>query len=153
MTEHDLDQKLIELRVAEIEARSKLIPCLEEIYRRKLWQKLGFDSMTDLCMNDLGYSQLETKEVLIAIGAILPQEKMIVDDPAVQPKIEILKGWRKKKAIILAVAPFRILPNRTLMAVAKLNPRSLGELREVPGIGDKKIEDFGEEILNCLNAQ
>jgi superfamily II DNA helicase RecQ len=45
------------------------------------------------------------------------------------------------------VAPFIVLHDRTLMAIAAARPSSLVALRAVDGIGPAKLEQYGEEIL------
>lgn len=43
-----------------------------------------------------------------------------------------------------------IFPNATLEALAVRQPRTLAELRGVPGLGEKRIEAYGERIVDAV---
>ena len=43
-----------------------------------------------------------------------------------------------------------ILPKETLRAIAILRPQTIQELKRVKGIGPKKVEMLGEEILKVI---
>jgi len=45
-----------------------------------------------------------------------------------------------------------IFHDTTLREIARLQPRSIGELRGVTGIGERKAELFGDEVLAALAA-
>ena len=58
--------------------------------------------------------------------------------------IAALREWRVAEARRRAIAPFIILHDRTLMAIAAARPRSTAELLEVPGIGPSKAAEYGD---------
>jgi superfamily II DNA helicase RecQ len=118
--------------------------------KRQLWKTLGFKSMKDFCTKELGYEVFETREILIGAGVIITSAQLSDSDPAIQKRIETLKAWRKQKASALKLSAFLILSNRTLMAIAKENPESTEALGQISGVGPKKIENYGGEILDCL---
>jgi ATP-dependent DNA helicase RecQ len=68
-------------------------------------------------------------------------------DPAL---FERLRRWRYQKAQILAIPAFMVLHNRVLEAIARLSPRTLSELEGVHGVGARKVEQFGEEIIDVV---
>jgi ATP-dependent DNA helicase RecQ len=70
-------------------------------------------------------------------------------DPAL---LERLRRWRYQKAQILGIPAFWVLHNSVLEAIARRSPRALGELAEVHGIGARKIEQFGQEILEVVQG-
>jgi superfamily II DNA helicase RecQ len=150
MTLNSPDQKILELRLAEMDLREKLVAELRAVHRRKLWKERGFRSLADFCEMELGFGRSEIRELLIAVGVILTQDRMTVEDPYVQHRINVLKTWRRQKSSKLAVAPYRVISNRTLMALASINPQCLDDLAQVPGIGRVKMNSLGDEILNCL---
>ncbi len=76
--------------------------------------------------------------------------RMQSDDPSVQNRIEILRAWRRHKSLELDFAPYMIITNRTIMAIAMKNPQSLLDLERLEGIGPKKLEAYGEEILQLI---
>ena len=63
-----------------------------------------------------------------------------------------LKKWRLEAARAQSVPAFVILHDSTLDALCRHRPRSLAELLEVPGIGERKAERFGKPILDILNG-
>jgi ATP-dependent DNA helicase RecQ len=66
--------------------------------------------------------------------------------------VDALRAWRLDQARRNAIAPFVILHDRTLMAIASHLPRSAQELSEIPGIGPAKLAAYGEAILNIVKG-
>lgn len=64
-----------------------------------------------------------------------------------------LKQWRDQQAGQLHLPPYLILPGKTLMAIANLLPRNLEQLKRIKGIGKKKLEQYGVEILRLINTK
>jgi ribonuclease D len=71
-------------------------------------------------------------------------------DPAT---VAALRAWRLAEARRRAIAPFIILHDRTLMAIAAARPRSTAELRAVAGIGPGKAAEYGDAIVSLVRAQ
>ncbi|MGZ7079279.1 MAG: DNA helicase RecQ, partial [Thermoanaerobaculia bacterium] len=65
---------------------------------------------------------------------------------------ESLRKFRRELAASRGVPPYIILGDRSLREVARVRPRTLLELRDVYGIGDKKLADLGEKLLAVVNA-
>jgi len=65
---------------------------------------------------------------------------------------ESLRKFRRELASARGVPPYIILGDRALREVARARPQTLTELREVYGIGDKKLADFGQGILDVVRA-
>lgn len=61
--------------------------------------------------------------------------------------VDALRKWRRDKAAILAKAPYLIATNRMLEMIAALLPQSAEELKQLPGFGNEKAVQFGEEIF------
>ncbi len=61
--------------------------------------------------------------------------------------VVLLKQWRAEKSRKKGVEVFRILPNRTIDEIAQRMPSTAEELLEIHGIGEKKVKEYGEEIL------
>lgn len=64
--------------------------------------------------------------------------------------VDALKAWRRDEARRRKVPAFRIFSNRTLEGIARTKPATEKELLAVSGIGTKKAEDFGGEILRIV---
>jgi len=69
-----------------------------------------------------------------------------------QSLFESLRKFRRELAAARGVPPYIILGDRSLREVARLRPKSLAQLRDVYGIGDKKLADLGERILAVVNS-
>ncbi|MGP9814025.1 DNA helicase RecQ [Rhodopseudomonas sp. NSM] len=63
-----------------------------------------------------------------------------------------LKAWRSEVAKSRGVPAYVVLHDATMDGIAAARPRSLDELRGIPGIGDKKLEHYGQELLALINA-
>lgn len=62
-------------------------------------------------------------------------------------RFQSLRQWRRQKSQELDCAAFVIFTDKTLKQLALKNPRSLDELRKIPGIGETKLEKFGWDLL------
>lgn len=67
-------------------------------------------------------------------------------------RLALLKDWRKQKARELDIAAFMVFSDRTLREIVALNPRTQDELRQVNGVGDRKLEAFGAELIQQLSS-
>jgi ATP-dependent DNA helicase RecQ len=50
------------------------------------------------------------------------------------------------------VPAYVIFHDATMREIAKLKPGSLDDLRNVTGVGEKKLETYGEEIVSLITA-
>lgn len=66
--------------------------------------------------------------------------------------VDALRIWRLLEARRRAVAPFVILHDRTLVAIATALPRSSAELETIPGIGPQRLAAYGEAILSVVGS-
>ena len=67
-----------------------------------------------------------------------------------QATVEALRAWRLAEARRRAIAPFIVLHDRTLMAIAAARPQSTAQLLDVPGIGPGKAAEYGEAIVSLI---
>jgi len=63
---------------------------------------------------------------------------------------EELRAVRRRVADARDVPAFMIFPDTALRAMARDVPVNAGELRRIPGVGDKKLADFGETFLAAI---
>jgi len=68
-------------------------------------------------------------------------------DPALA---EYLREWRRNMARENKVPAYIILHDSTLEELCRRRPANLGQLKQVPGIGEKKADVYGAEILQAL---
>ncbi|MBY0573881.1 MAG: DNA helicase RecQ [Undibacterium sp.] len=67
-----------------------------------------------------------------------------------QTIFERLRWWRVETAKAHNTAAFIIFHDSTLREIAKAKPRSLNDLRGVTGVGAKKLESYGEELVKLI---
>jgi ATP-dependent DNA helicase RecQ len=66
---------------------------------------------------------------------------------------ERLRHARLEAARASAVPPYVVCHDRTLVAIAERQPRTLAELAEVDGMGPLRIERYGERLLTALRER
>jgi ATP-dependent DNA helicase RecQ len=67
--------------------------------------------------------------------------------------VSLLKSWREAKRQSLNVPAYVILTNAVIDELARARPTTLADLARVKGIGAKKAEQFGGEILAVLGPR
>jgi len=73
-------------------------------------------------------------------------------DEAAQLRFANLKAWRAEVARAHNLPAYVIFHDATLVAIAQLGPQSLIELEGVTGIGARKLEAYGAEVLRVVAA-
>lgn len=63
---------------------------------------------------------------------------------------DYLREWRRTMAREQGVAAFVVLHDTTLEEICRRKPASIAELRSITGIGERKAELYGKEILGVL---
>ena len=63
-----------------------------------------------------------------------------------------LRAWRSEIARKRGVPAYVVLHDATIDGIASARPATLGQLRDIPGIGDKKLEHYGDELLALITA-
>lgn len=71
-------------------------------------------------------------------------------DSAGRSLFDQLRAWRRQKADEQNVPPYVILHDATLQELVRLMPRTVEELAQVSGIGAKKLDRYGEDLLLLL---
>ena len=69
---------------------------------------------------------------------------------AEQALFEKLRWWRVETARKHNVPAYVIFHDATMREIAKAKPASLGDLRNISGVGEKKLETYGEEIVSLI---
>ena len=65
-------------------------------------------------------------------------------------RLAALKAWRSEVAREHNLPAYVIFHDSTLIALAELAPRSLAELEGVSGMGSKKLQAYGQEVLRVM---
>jgi len=71
-------------------------------------------------------------------------------DAAAQTRYTALKAWRGEVAKEHNLPAYVIFHDATLAAIAERAPLSLDDLQGISGIGAKKLEAYGEEVLRVM---
>jgi ATP-dependent DNA helicase RecQ len=74
-----------------------------------------------------------------------------LDDEGLE-RFDALKAWRAEVAREHNLPAFVVFHDATLAEMAKLAPDTLDALAEISGVGAKKLEAYGQEILRVLSA-
>jgi ATP-dependent DNA helicase RecQ len=86
-------------------------------------------------------------------GGVSPETLAASSGTPDEATVAALREWRIAEARRRAIAPFIILHDRTLMAIAAARPRSTEELLAVPGIGPGKAEKYGDAIVSLVRPR
>jgi len=63
---------------------------------------------------------------------------------------EYLREWRRVTAKQRNEPAYIVMLDTTLTELCRVQPRTLRELLQIPGIGERKLELYGEQILDAL---
>ena len=65
---------------------------------------------------------------------------------------DALREWRAERARGLGQPAYCVFTDATLTAIAEQRPGSVAALVAIPGIGQTKLDKFGEEVLSLIGA-
>jgi hypothetical protein len=96
----------------------------------------------------------EARLVAPATGRAARGGRSVVDvGDADEGLLEVLKTWRRERAKLDGVPAYVVAPDKTLIEIATVLPRSDADLLRVGGIGPAKLERYGDEILAVVDDQ
>lgn len=61
-----------------------------------------------------------------------------------------LKEWQQNKAKEKNIPAYHIIQNKTLSEIVKKKPTTLSELEKIYGIGNRKIKQYGAELISII---
>lgn len=100
------------------------------------------------------YSMLKlnqsSMDILMGKRQVLLQVKED-DKPLDMELFNKLKLWRRAKALKENIRPYLIFSDSTLIEISNSIPKDIQELSSIRGIGEKKIDRYGDEIIEILN--
>ncbi len=79
-----------------------------------------------------------------AVAADLPQDAL--------PLFERLREWRAGEAREQGVPAYIVFGDATLRGISVTKPSTISELGEISGIGEKKLEQYGQALLEVVAA-
>ncbi|MBN3802958.1 DNA helicase RecQ [Paraburkholderia sp. Ac-20336] len=72
--------------------------------------------------------------------------------PLERSRWERLRAWRTDTAKSDGVPAYLIFHDATLAEIARIGPDSIDDLRGIPGMGARKLDRFGHELLHVVAA-
>jgi ATP-dependent DNA helicase RecQ len=107
----------------------------------------------DVCGVDLDWMNPNWRDDQPDVPAVKAARRKLVQESAdVDPVLrQRLREWRTGLAKEMSVPAYVILHDATLDAICRTRPRTIAELRDVPGIGERKAARFGEAILKIVD--
>jgi DNA helicase-2/ATP-dependent DNA helicase PcrA len=66
---------------------------------------------------------------------------------------ESLREWRAGKAKELGQPAYCVFTDATLVAIAEQKPTTVAGLVAIPGIGQTKLDKFGEDVLGLVHER
>jgi len=92
-------------------------------------------------------------EERIPIDLRLPVKKEVVQESGNLSVLDELKKWRRNIASERNIPAYCVFHDSTLIVIANQLPGTKEKLGEIKGVGRKKIEDYGAEILRIVNGR
>jgi ATP-dependent DNA helicase RecQ len=87
-----------------------------------------------------------------AAPAAARREPGTLPDGADPELFERLRQLRRQVAAGLGVQPYLVFPDSVLAEFARGRPSTLARMRQVSGVGDRKLADFGQTFLDAIVA-
>jgi ATP-dependent DNA helicase RecQ len=136
--------------VAANECRQKRI--CEHFGEDVKWVRCG---VCDVCAGMPRWTAVEkASECRILAGRDRQMEKTTFEvntAPGADPELcDFLREWRRNTARQKMIAAFVVLHDTTLEELCRKQPKTMGELRTVSGMGEKKCEMYGSELLRTF---
>ena len=85
-------------------------------------------------------------------GDLAPRATGEAETPADPGLQATLRAWRAEIARKRGVPAYVVLHDSTIDGIAASRPATLNQLRNIPGIGDKKLEHYGDELIALVKA-
>lgn len=94
------------------------------------------------------------KETVVASKSKPARRTAVVDalPPDALERFEALRVWRAETARSHGVPAYVIFHDATLRDVALMRPRNLDDLAHINGVGARKREAYGTQLLQCIQA-
>ena len=94
----------------------------------------------------------KTKSVKVIETEKSGKKKVEIKDDTMDksPLYARLRAWRSRKADELGTELYAIIPNKPLKIIAQEKPVTLQALKEIEGMGPKRVKAYGAEILDIV---
>ena len=93
----------------------------------------------------------DRRKAVAATGKESGLNRLIKSAPAADsPLLRSLKEWRRERSAKDKVPAFVIFHDSVLMEISSARPRTLAALSRIKGIGESKMNRYGEELLRMV---
>ena len=83
-------------------------------------------------------------------GSLTPRSRSVEIDEQDVPLWNALRACRKRLAEEFGVPPYVVFHDATLREMVQQRPLSEGTLLKISGVGDSKLERFGDAFLEVI---
>ena len=96
----------------------------------------------------------KTKSISLLEAEKLSKSKSLIREGLMEKSTlyAALNAWRADKAEEEEAELYNIIPSKTLKAISKEKPVTIADLKQIEGIGPKRIKAFGREIVNIVRV-
>jgi len=91
------------------------------------------------------------RDTIVARRAATPKVRSLVAEED-EPLMAALKSKRRELAEAMKAPAYVVFPDRTLMEMATRHPATLDAFSQLPGVGAKKLEKYGQVFLAVING-
>ena len=106
----------------------------------------------DICGNIPEWLTAKAERVRKAVVARSSERAVPSSAPIDADLREYLRNWRREIAKRQGVPAFVVLHDTSLDEICQQNPSSVAELLNITGIGERKAQTYGQEILAALQS-
>jgi ATP-dependent DNA helicase RecQ len=103
-----------------------------------------------------GHAEVKLRQPAIhkkdAPSATRRSQPVEIDGTYDRDLFQALRAWRRDEASERGVPPYVIFSDKTLRELARVRPTTRYELLGIYGIGDAKLEAFGDQVLAVIAA-
>jgi superfamily II DNA helicase RecQ len=118
-----------------------------EIERR--WSDQGEHSSWCFCIEYLEHRKAATTPVAAAARDRIDYRERL--SPSDFRLYCLLKDWRRDLAAAQAIPPYMVFTNEQLAKIVELRVETKADLEKIDGVGDARIEKFGEQVLTVIS--
>jgi len=138
--------------------RRRITGWIDELVSRQLLHVTAAGGYPRLKITETGRQALQS-DMLIALSGFTEKPERPAtalkeaEGQEVDPVLyERLRQWRTQKTKELGLPAYCVLHNSVLEEITRRCTRTLGELELIRGIGARKIEQFGQEIIDLVGS-
>ena len=107
--------------------------------------------LTERCRPILrGEESIQLRKVIPKVGALTPRSRSVEIDEQDVPLWNALRACRKRLAEEFGVPPYVVFHDATLREMVQQRPMSERTLLKLSGVGDSKLERFGDAFLEVI---